>query len=126
MTIGTRAQVWHGTADKTSGGLRKKDLFMKNGRIKSRRQSKLAKRNQNLRKAGWTFKKGTFGAIRIDDDEGVVRKRKVSSSRRSKRSSVGKRTRSATKRTRSATKRTRSATKRTRSAKRRGSSSRRK
>ena len=34
QTVGTRAQVWHGTAKKTSGGLTKKDLMMKNGRIK--------------------------------------------------------------------------------------------
>ena len=27
--VGTRAQVWHGTAEKTPGGLRKKDLVMK-------------------------------------------------------------------------------------------------
>ena len=26
MVVGSRAQVWHGTADKTSGGLTKKDL----------------------------------------------------------------------------------------------------
>lgn len=35
--IGTRAQVFHGTADKTSGGLEKKDLMLgKDGRIKSK------------------------------------------------------------------------------------------
>lgn len=67
MTVGTRAQVWHGTADKTSGGLRKSDLIMKNGRIKSKKASRSAKSNQNLKKAGWTFKKGEFGAVRIED-----------------------------------------------------------
>ena len=30
MVVGTRAQVWHGTADRTSGGLKKADLVMKN------------------------------------------------------------------------------------------------
>jgi hypothetical protein len=36
--IGTRAEVFHGTADKTSGGLMKKDLMLdtKDGRIKSK------------------------------------------------------------------------------------------
>ena len=67
QTVGTRAQVWHGTAKKTSGGLTKKDLMMKNGRIKSRRASQKAKRNNNLKKAGWTFKSGTFGAVRIGE-----------------------------------------------------------
>ena len=69
MTVGTRAQVWHGTADRTSGGLKKSDLVMKNGRIKSKRASRSAKKNQNLKKAGWTFKKGEFGAVKIEDKE---------------------------------------------------------
>ena len=32
-TVGSRAQVWNGNAKKTSGGLTKKDLFKKKGRI---------------------------------------------------------------------------------------------
>lgn len=74
MTVGTRAQVWHGTADRTAGGLTKTDLFMKNGRIRSKRASRSAKKNQNLKKAGWTFKKGEFGAIRLEDN-GVAKKK---------------------------------------------------
>jgi len=72
-TIGTRAQVWHGTAVKTSGGLNKKDLFMKKGRIKSRKASKKAKKNRNLAKAGWTFQKGEFGAITIKDKKSLTK-----------------------------------------------------
>ena len=75
MTVGTRAQVWHGTADRTAGGLTKKDLFMKNGRIRSKRASRSAKNNKNLKKAGWTFKKGEFGAVRVDEKEGEGKKR---------------------------------------------------
>lgn len=45
MTIGSRAEVFHGTADKTSGGLSKKDLMMKDGRIISRSASKAAKKS---------------------------------------------------------------------------------
>lgn len=66
-TIGTRAQVWHGTATKTSGGLTKKDLFHKNGRIRSKRASRSAKKNKNLQNAGWTYKKGEFGAVKIQN-----------------------------------------------------------
>lgn len=66
-TIGSRAQVWNGNAMKTSGGLMKKDLIKKKGRIRSKRASRSAKRNQNLKNAGWTFKKGEFGAVRIED-----------------------------------------------------------
>ncbi len=68
QTTGSRAQVWHGTAKKTSGGLPKKDLFQdKYGNIKSRKASAKAKRNKNLKKAGWTVKKGQFGAVRVED-----------------------------------------------------------
>ena len=39
--IGSKAQVFHGTADETSGGLRKKDLkISSDGRIVSIKQSK--------------------------------------------------------------------------------------
>ena len=34
--IGSRAQVFHGTADQTAGGLKKKDLILDNGEIKSK------------------------------------------------------------------------------------------
>jgi len=91
MTVGTRAQVWHGTADRTAGGLTKTDLFMKNGRIRSKRASRSAKKNQNLKKAGWTFKKGEFGAIRLEDKGGAKKKatprRGKGSKKRSKRKS---------------------------------------
>ena len=41
--IGTRAQVFHGTADSTAGGLVKKDLVQdENGSIKSKAASKAA------------------------------------------------------------------------------------
>jgi hypothetical protein len=39
QTTGSRAQVWHGTAKKTAGGLTKSHLMMnKHGRIVSRKQ----------------------------------------------------------------------------------------
>ena len=45
MTVGTRAQVMHGTADKTPGGLTKKDLkYNKWGRIVSKAKSAKAKK----------------------------------------------------------------------------------
>jgi hypothetical protein len=42
MTVGSRAEVFHGTADKTAGGLTKKDLKLKDGRIVSKAASKAA------------------------------------------------------------------------------------
>tara|TARA_B100001094_G_scaffold297459_1_gene320585 strand:- start:89 stop:334 length:246 start_codon:yes stop_codon:yes gene_type:complete len=77
-TIGSRAEVWHGNAKKTSGGLTKSDLFKKKGRIRSKRASKKAKSNRNLKKAGWSAKKGKFGAVRMDGKRGVTPRRRRS------------------------------------------------
>ncbi len=40
MTVGSRAEVFHGNADATSGGLTKKDLKLKDGRIISKAASR--------------------------------------------------------------------------------------
>jgi hypothetical protein len=45
MTTGSRAQVFHGTADRTAGGLTKKDLKMAKGEIVSKAKSKDEKKN---------------------------------------------------------------------------------
>ena len=45
MTIGSRAQVYHGNADRTAGGLTKKDLKMVKGEIVSKAKSKDEKKN---------------------------------------------------------------------------------
>ena len=74
--VGSRRQVWNKTAKQTSGGLTRSELFQdKYGNIKSRRASKKAKRNQNLKKAGWTFKKGSFGAVRVEEKKKKGKKR---------------------------------------------------
>lgn len=63
--VGTRAQVWHGTAHHTKGALSKGDLIMnKRGRIVSRRKSATAKREKRLIKAGYKTRKGHFGFIK--------------------------------------------------------------
>lgn len=67
-TIGSRAEVLHGTAKHTSGGLTSKSLKKnKHGKIVSIKASKSAKKHNHLKKAGWTAKKGEFGAVRIED-----------------------------------------------------------
>lgn len=64
--IGSRAEVMHGTAHHTSGGLTKKHLkYNKWGRIVSVRKSETAKKEKRLHKAGYTAKKGKFGAVKI-------------------------------------------------------------
>jgi hypothetical protein len=45
MTTGSRAQVFHGNADVTPGGLKKKDLKMVKGEIVSKSKSKDEKKN---------------------------------------------------------------------------------
>jgi hypothetical protein len=42
MVVGSRAQVFHGTADRTTGGLEKKNLVLKDGRIVSKTASQAA------------------------------------------------------------------------------------
>ena len=62
---GSRAQVWHGTACKTSYGLTKKGLFMnKNGRIVSKKKHDTAKKEKRLEKHGYFTEKGKFGAVK--------------------------------------------------------------
>lgn len=64
--VGSRAQVFHGTAHKTTGGLIKSHLLKnKHGRIVSKKKHTTAKRERNLEKHGWTAKKGKFGAVRM-------------------------------------------------------------
>jgi len=60
--VGTKAMVFHGSANHTSGGLTRKDLMKtKKGRIVSRRKHALGKKAlKNLVKAGYKAKKGTF------------------------------------------------------------------
>lgn len=66
QTIGTRAQVWHGTAKKTSGGLIKSDLMMnKSGRIVSKAKHFSAKKEQRLLKYGYGTQKGKFGFVKV-------------------------------------------------------------
>ena len=87
--VGTRAEVMHGTAFKTSYGktkseggdaLTKSNLkYNKHGRIvsveKSKKKDKLLKQ---LRDAGYTTKKGKFGAVKT----GTRKKRRTKRKRR--------------------------------------------
>ena len=64
--VGTHAEVYHGTANHTSGGLKKHDLMKnKHGRIVSRKKHALGKKAlKHLVKAGFKAKKGTFKLFR--------------------------------------------------------------
>jgi hypothetical protein len=63
--VGSRAQVMHGTAHHTSGGLTRKDLKMnKWGRIVSKAKSMKAKKENRLSKLGFKTQKGKFGIVK--------------------------------------------------------------
>jgi hypothetical protein len=65
-TNGSRAEVWHGTAKKTPGGLTKSNLMKnKHGRIVSRRKHASGKKSiKHLEKLGYKAKKGHFTLFR--------------------------------------------------------------
>jgi hypothetical protein len=64
MVVGTKAQVFHGTADKTAGGLVKADLFLDpaDDRIKSKAQSAAGKKNPALK--AWRESLDQAGALK--------------------------------------------------------------
>jgi hypothetical protein len=63
--VGSKAEVYHGTAKHTSGGLHKKDLMKHKGRIISRRKHTAGKKAiKHLRALGYIAKKGTFKLFR--------------------------------------------------------------
>jgi hypothetical protein len=73
-TFGSRAEVFHGNAKKTTGGLTKSDLLQnKHGEIVSRKKHLQAKKDKRLEKAGYFTQKGKFGFVR---KEGKTKKRK--------------------------------------------------
>ena len=78
MTVGSKAQVWHGNADKTTGGLEKKNLMKnKHGRIVSKKKhNKMKNKKTNpLFKAGFVPKKGTFKLFKKSDGKKKVAKK---------------------------------------------------
>lgn len=88
-----RLQVWNGTRARTPGGLTKADLFMKNGRIKSRAASAAAKKkfkkNPEIREAFAEYKIPKKG--RKSRSKKSKRSKRSKTSKRSKRSKTSKR-----------------------------------
>ena len=76
-TIGTRAEVYHGTARRTSGGLTKGEHMMnKHGRIVSKKKHNTAKREMRLVKYGFVTKKGKFGYVKTKSNKRSSRRSK--------------------------------------------------
>ena len=72
QTFGSKAQVWHGTAKKTSGGLTKSNLMKnKHGRIVSKRKHAIGKKSiKHLKQMGYIAKKGKFTLFRKGHKKG--------------------------------------------------------
>lgn len=82
LLIGSRAQVYHGTAYKTAGNLTKSHILMnKHGRIVSAKKHHTAKKEKRLEKAGYFTRKGKFGAIKEGSSKTRSRSRSSSKSR---------------------------------------------
>lgn len=65
MRLGSRAQVFHGVAKQTTGGLLKKDLMKnKHGEIVSKKKHLTAKKEKRLEKHGFFAQKGKFGFVK--------------------------------------------------------------
>ena len=117
---GSRAQVFHGNADKTTGGLKKEDLKQnENGKIVSKKASTAAKKTKNLGKfqaTGKGFalapKKGTKAHQDLKSgNKSRKSSKKPRKSAKKPRKSAKKPRKSATKPRKSATKPRKSATK---------------
>jgi hypothetical protein len=66
--IGSRKQVWMGSAYKTDGQLVKSNFIMnKHGRIVSAKKHASAKKDNRLVKAGYGTQKGKFGYVLLGD-----------------------------------------------------------
>lgn len=65
LKVGSRAQVFHKTAEQTTGGLTFSDLKKnKHGRIVSKKASSAAKKNKTLIRLGFLTQKKKFGVVR--------------------------------------------------------------
>jgi hypothetical protein len=69
-TVGSYAQVWHGNAKHTAGGLTKSDLMMRNGRIISRAKHLAGKK---------AFKKMTSATKTLWNEHKIAKKSKSKS-----------------------------------------------
>ena len=77
--VGSKAEVFHGTAKHTSGGLKKKDLVKtKKGRIVSRKKQLAGKKAiKRLFALGYKPKKGKFSLMRKSMSKGKKSSRRT-------------------------------------------------
>ena len=89
--IGSRAEVYHGNARQTSGGLTKKDLIKnKLGRIVSKKKFMTAKKEKRLEKYGFFAKKGKFGYVKGESKKKIPRKNRTEKGKKGRKGSRAK------------------------------------
>jgi hypothetical protein len=77
-TVGSRAEVYHGTAKHTSGSITKNGLMKnKHGRIVSRKKHFFAKKNKFLVKAGYKTTRGVFKLFHKNSSRSTKRRRRM-------------------------------------------------
>lgn len=75
--FGSRAEVMHGKAKMTRGGLKKNDLmYNKRKRIVSRKQHRRAKKENRLFKLGYRPVKGKFTLMKKNSKKNKTRSKK--------------------------------------------------
>lgn len=80
--IGSRREVFNGSAKHTTGRLEKKDLVKnKRGRIVSRKKFLSAKKEKRLEKHGYGAKKGKFGYVLLKTRKSKKKKGRTRSKR---------------------------------------------
>ena len=83
MTVGTKLEVYKGHADKTPGGLERKDIAYHNGRYKSKKKMAQGKKAiKKLRSMGFKAKKGTFKLFSKADKKTGTRRKKNTTSKK--------------------------------------------
>ena len=81
--VGSKAEVFHGTAKHTSGGLTRKDLMRHKHRIISRKKHAAGKKAiKHLRALGYVAKKGHFTLFRKSMVDGRRKTHKKRSTRK--------------------------------------------
>ena len=84
-TFGSRAEVFHGNAKKTTGGLTKKDLVKnKHGELVSKKKHMTAKKEKRLEKHGYFAVKGKFGFVKKDAKNTKTSKKQKKATKKNK------------------------------------------
>ena len=77
VSVGSRAQVYHGNATETTGGLKKKDLKKKDGEIVSKAKSKDEKTNPWIKAVAKAKKELGIKGFALVQGELLTRARKI-------------------------------------------------